>query len=68
MTKKKELKDFTYEELEKEADEVLTKLSNSELGLDESTKLYTYGKEIAKEMDLRLSTLEKQVNDNIEEN
>lgn len=68
MAKKKEIKDYSYEELEKEIEDVLTKLSNSELGLDESTKLYKYGKDLIVQMENRLVQLEKEVSDKVEEN
>ncbi len=68
MAKKKEIKDYSYEELEKEIEDVLTKLSDSELGLDESTKLYKYGKDLIVQMENRLTQLEKEVSDKVEEN
>lgn len=68
MAKKKEIKDYSYEELEKEISDVLLKLSDSNLGLDESTKLYKYGKELISNMENRLSQLEKEVNDKVEDN
>lgn len=68
MAKKKEIKDYSYEELENEISDVLLKLSDSNLGLDESTKLYKYGKELISNMENRLSQLEKEVNDKVEEN
>ncbi len=66
MTKKKDLTKMTYQELEKESDEILKKLSDSQIGLDESAKLYQYGKEVSKEMEKRLSSLEETVKDTIE--
>ncbi len=66
MTKKKDLTKMTYQELEEESDEILKKLSDSQIGLDESAKLYQYGKEVSKEMEKRLSSLEETVKDTIE--
>lgn len=64
---KKELKDMKYEELEARSKEVLKALSDTSLPLDEASKLYQEGKAIAKEMEKRLSDLEKSVTDTIVE-
>lgn len=60
---KKELSEMTYAELEKEAEETLTKLSDTSLPLDETAKLYEYGKKVSAEMEKRLAELEKSVTD-----
>lgn len=65
MTKKSDLSKLSYQQLEEEADKVLKNLSDSEIGLDESAKLYRYGKEIASEMDRRLTELENSVKDEV---
>lgn len=70
MAKKNNTNDYSnknYEELEKMSEEIMTKLSSSDLGLDEATKLYHEGKEIIAEMENRLQTLMKEVNDTIEQ-
>lgn len=66
MTKKNDLSKLSYQQLEEEADKVLKNLSDGEIGLDESAKLYRYGKEIASEMDKRLTELENSVTDEID--
>lgn len=66
MTKKKDLTKMSYQELETEADNILKQLSDSQIGLDESAKLYQYGKEVSKEMEKRLTALEESVKDTID--
>ena len=46
--KKTDLSSLSYQDLEKEADSVLKKLQDPELGLDESKALYDYGKSLYK--------------------
>ena len=65
--KKKDLTKLSYQELEDESESILKQLSDSEIGLDDSAKLYQYGKEVAEEMEKRLSSLEASVKDTIEQ-
>ncbi|MFA6624473.1 MAG: exodeoxyribonuclease VII small subunit [Bacilli bacterium] len=66
MEFKKDLSKLSYEELEKEADLVLTELNKNDISLDMSTKVYEYGKKIAKAMDSTLKQLQKEVTDTVE--
>ncbi len=61
----KDLSKLSYEELEKEAEEVLKQLSDSSLPLDKAHEIYQYGKKISAEMDVRLEKLSKEVTDTI---
>lgn len=62
----KDIKTMSYSELENESQEVLKRLNDSDLPLDEATKLFEYGLIISKEMELRLTELEKKVTDVID--
>ncbi len=62
----KKIQDMTYEEMEKECEKVLEKLSK-DISLDEAKKCYDYGKELASEMEKRLGELQKEVKDEVEE-
>lgn len=65
--KKTDLSSLSYQDLEKEADSVLKKLQDPELGLDESKALYDYGKSLYKEMESRLDKLIAETKDDISE-
>ena len=65
--KKIDLTKLSYQQLEEESDNILKQLSDPEIGLDESAKLYQYGRQVAEEMDKRLSELEASVKDTIEQ-
>lgn len=67
MNKKKDLTKLDYQGLENEANLILKQLSDSEIGLDESAKLYQYGREVGLEMEKRLSALEKTMKDTIDQ-
>ncbi len=62
---KNPLKDLSYAELEKESEEVLSRLNSEDLPLDEASKIYQYGQEIYREMENRLSALEEEVSHTI---
>lgn len=62
-TSEKKMEDMSYDELEKEANSVLEKLSDDSLPLDEASKLYQQGKQLYSEMKGRLEKLEKEVSD-----
>jgi|GEM_PF-877889 len=63
--KTKDLSKMSYEELEKEAADVVQKLSDSSLALDEASRLYDYGKSVLAEMDKRLDELSRKVTDTV---
>lgn len=62
----KNIKEMSYTELEEESNQVLKKLNDSDLPLDEATKLFEYGISLSKEMETRLTELEKKVTDVID--
>ena len=63
----KDLSRLSYQQLEEEADNVLKALSDEELALDDASRLYDYGKAIAKAMETRLDDLSKKVRDTVDE-
>lgn len=65
-TSEKKMEDMSYDELEKEANSVLEKLSDDSLPLDEASKLYQHGKQLYSEMKGRLEKLEKEVSDSVD--
>ncbi len=65
-TSEKKMEDMSYDELEKEANSVLEKLSDDSLPLDEASKLYQQGKQLYSEMKGRLEKLEKEVSDSVD--
>lgn len=65
-TSEKKMEDMSYDELEKEANSVLEKLSDDSLPLDEASKLYQQGKQLYGEMKGRLEKLEKEVSDSVD--
>ncbi len=65
-TSEKKMEDMSYDELEKEANSVLEKLSDDSLPLDEASKLYQQGKQLYAEMKGRLEKLEKEVSDSVD--
>lgn len=65
-TSEKKIEDMSYDELEKEANSVLEKLSDDSLPLDEASKLYQQGKQLYSEMKGRLEKLEKEVSDSVD--
>lgn len=52
---------FTYKELEDQMEQILSKLNDSSLSLDEQVTLGEKGQEIIKEMESRLSVLKEKV-------
>lgn len=66
-TAKKDFSKMTYQQLEEEGESVLSQLQKGDLPLDESKRLYDYGKLLYKEMENRLETLIKETKDDIQE-
>lgn len=57
----KKMKDLSFEELQKEMDEILLKIKQDDVTLSESGSLYVYGKEINKLMEEKVNQLSKSV-------
>ncbi len=57
----KKMKDLSFEELQKEMDEILLKIKQDDVTLSESGSLYVYGKEINRLMEEKVNQLSKSV-------
>ena len=57
----KKMKDLSFEELQKEMDEILLKIKQDDVTLSESGSLYIYGKEINRLMEEKVNQLSKSV-------
>lgn len=66
MEKKNDYSKLSYQQLEEKMEEILTKLSQSDLPLDEATTLYEEGKKLSAEMEKRLSDLALKVSDKVD--
>ena len=64
-SKETDLSKLSYAQLEEEANKTLEKLNDANLGLDEASQIYEYGKKVSAEMEKRLSDLEKSVTDTV---
>ena len=57
----KKMKDLSFEELQKEMDEILLKIKQDDVTLSESGSLYVYGKEINRLMEEKVNQLSKYI-------
>ena len=55
----------SYDELEKECEDIIEKLADPEIGLDDATKYYKDAMKLTDEMEKRLSKLMATVSDDI---
>ena len=64
----KDLEKASFEELEKEINEVLEKLKSDSISLDEADSLYKYGMKITSTMEKKITDLQKSVQNIVEDN
>lgn len=67
MKKTEKAKEVNYQELEDKLKDIIAKLDDENLPLDEAGKLYQEGKDTLKEMDAKLKELSSQVKDEVDE-